>query len=111
MEQIVKAFTGIFMALLLSFTGIGLINISIQEKNADEFINCVASQWEASNFMLSEDTLSANIPEGYDYAISTEKAVSKGNGQVSYALIKMKYTTRVPILGIRAEKEISMSLR
>ena len=111
MDQIIKAFLGIFLALTLAFAGMGLINLSIQEKNADVFLESVASQWEASNFMLSEEVLSANIPEGSDYRIDTKKAVSKGNNNVEYAVISMKYTANIPILGIKAEKELQRSIR
>ncbi len=109
MEQVIKAFLGVFIAVMMIFAGIGVMNTSIQAKNADIMIDSIASAWEASNHMLTAGELSAGLSE--DYQLSIDTAKSAANGNVSYAIMKLRYKYRVPLLGIEMWRETRRSLR
>ena len=95
--------------MMMVFIGVGIMNTSIQAKNADATLDALASAWEASNFMLSEGELSSCLGEGYE--LSTDKQVSAANGNASYATLKLRYKYEVPFLGIDLWRETQRSIR
>lgn len=111
MEQVVKAFIGLFIIFVVAFTGVGVINVSVQGRNANAYLDTISTQWEASNFTLSEAQLASNLPADGDYTLTVHKSVAAGNRNVSYATATLKYKYRIPLLGIEKEREISKSIR
>ena len=117
MEQIIKGFLGVFIAFVVAFLGIGMINTSTQSKNADEYLDAMATQWEASNFTMTKDQLIASVNGGDAGAmdniriVNLEYSRTPAVGRVKFASITMTYQYNVPILGVSEERTITKSIR
>ncbi|MBO6215443.1 MAG: hypothetical protein J6N76_07900 [Lachnospiraceae bacterium] len=109
MEQIIKAFLGLYLILTMVVVGISVMNTSIQAKNADKVLDTLALAWEASDYRLTDEMLSKNLED--DYSVTTKKARSGANGKTEYATMTLRYKYRLPILGLDIDREISRSIR
>lgn len=72
MEQIIKAFTGIFFLMLLFSLGIGILSAQLQAEEAKEYKAAVVSELENSNFSPSviNGCISQAKEQGYELAIT-----------------------------------------
>ncbi len=112
MEQIIKAFTGLFVMLVMSFTAIGIIMSSMAARKADSCLDTVALQWEASNFTLSEEDFYRSLDlNREEYALSLTKIPRKGSLKSGYASATLTYRYRIPVIGLETERKITKSMR
>ena len=110
MEQVIKTFLSVFIAMILMFICVAVTNVAIQSKNADVALDTAAAQWEASNYRLSQAELQT-IVNNPAYTVTLAKSTSASNKNTSYAVIKLSYKVTVPFIGLELDKETSRSLR
>lgn len=107
MEQIIKAYIGIFFVVLISVLGIGLIYTSIVSRNANNIANDYVSKIKNSN--LSQSVIDTCIKEINDSDSVYDKlevnVISDKDNKKSGNLI-FTYDYRIPILGLDSKKKI-----
>ena len=112
MEQIFKAFTGLFVMLVMAFSAAGLIQTSITARNADSYLDAVAVQWEASNYTMSEeDFYHALSMDREDYRLVLSKYGTADSVKTGFATAALTYRIRIPVIGLSAERTITKCLR
>ena len=112
MEQIIKAFTGLFVILVMSFSAAGLIGASIMSRNADSYLDAVALQWEASNFTMTEADFYRTLnmdEEAYRLDLTVSPGVD--SLRTGFATARLTYTLRVPVIGLSTERSITKCMR
>lgn len=100
MEQITKTFLGIYMILLLTFSGISIISASLDASHAEQYVADVANVIEASNFSTDMiDQLRANASaKGYNVTITPID--TNNNGLYDMAEIILEYKYSIPFLNV-----------
>ena len=107
-----KAFTGLFVILIMAFSAAGLIQASIVSRNADSYLDAVAKQWEASNFTMSEaDFYSALHMDAEEYQLHLSVTPGADSLRIGYATVQLTYHLRVPVIGLVSERTITKSVR
>ena len=109
MESIFKGFLGIFFLMIISFAGIGVIEASIEARNADAFLSESVSDIEAGHYnsqvilACKEDAAS----RGYQLDVSI---VGNDVGECC-GRAKLWYQYRVPVLGLKQTHEVVEDIR
>ena len=104
MESIFKGFLGIFFLLILSFTGIGLIEASLYARLADSYLSKTVSRIEASHF--SQKVKTACIEDAKKRGYKLELKLSKNDADEYYGTAYLEYVYEVPMLGL-SQKNIA----
>lgn len=113
MEEIIKAFTGIFFTLLLAFIGISLISASVDARNAQAYMSEAVSEIASSNCATSAVSYykdhAAEVDPTYEFDV-TGKTKSSSSERY-YATATLSYDYTIPILGMKKEKVIVSEIR
>lgn len=111
MDQITKAFLGVILMLLLTFTGASMISASIDASNAEQFVTNIANTVENSNYSEAVMRNLENNIANHTIGSKTYKSLtiipydSNEDGVYDSAQIELKYQFAIKILN--AGKECS----
>ena len=115
MENVIKTFLSMFFIIILMILGIGVVNASIDGRNADSYLSSVVDQIEASNFSTRviesqfDNTAALSINDektafigkskegGYKMTINVYR--SSDNRTVKYGTCSISYNFSIPFLG------------
>lgn len=114
MSQIIKAYTGVFMALFLMATSVGILGASMQTLQAQNLHGKVIDELENSNYSLLVLEELFRIAE--DYGVTLEILLYLENGDflrcshqnmvpdvledVTMAEVVLEYPVRIPFVGL-----------
>ncbi len=110
MESIFKSYMGLMLMVLLMCIGLGIIGVSIDARNADDFANDCVMRIQASNYnsAVVADCIAKANSMNYELNVditSIDEGYKSAQGQ-----IELKYRVKIPILGIDTKKTINQSL-
>lgn len=99
MEQIVKAFIGIFFLLIEMFGGIGITSASIDASNAEEFVADAAQIIEASNFSPTVMENLREVAKDYGYIdLTYQETDVDGDGAVDIVSLDLTYNYSIKFM-------------
>ena len=98
MESIFKSFLGIFFLLMLSCTGIGLVEASIDARGADSFLSSAVSQIEAAHY--SRNVISDCQTDALSRGYRLEVDLSENDVGEYCGVAQLTYVYHVPLLGL-----------
>lgn len=101
MESIFKGFLGMFFLLILSFTGVGLIEASIDARKADSFLSEAVELIEAGHYRDAVIDACASDAKSRGYELDID-IVENERGEC-FGTAKLSYSYRVPLLGLSQE--------
>ncbi len=109
MESIFKGFLGIFFLMVISFTGIGVIEASIEARNADTFLSESVSSIEAGHYNRQVISACMTDADSRGYQLDVE-IVGNDVGECC-GRARLLYQYRVPVLGLRQTHEVVEDIR
>lgn len=99
MEQIVKAFIGIFFLLIVTFGGIGVTSAAIDASNAEEFVADAAQIIEASNFSPAVMENLKKVAKEYGYLdLTYQETDVDGDGVTDIVSLDLSYDYSIKLL-------------
>lgn len=100
MEEIFKTLLSIILILLLAFTGVGLITVSVSVANAKSFQEEIVTEIEDSNF--SDTVMSACSTEAANqgYELEFKNKVLDDYGNMTSCEVILKYKYNIPVFGM-----------
>ncbi len=109
MESIFKGFLGVFFLMLISFTGIGVIEASIEARKADTFLTESVSDIEAGHY--NQYVISACRADAADRGYRLDVDIV-GNDVGEYCgRARLSYQYEVPFLGLKQTHEVMAPIR
>ncbi len=105
MDIIFKGFGGVFILLLLTFTGVGIIHSTMEANAADQYYSETIKQISESNFsdaVISECKKHAT-ERGYGLCVDTYYV---NGSKRKHGVVSMTYPFSLPILGIEKEYDL-----
>jgi hypothetical protein len=121
MSQIMKAFMGVFLTLFMAVTSLGILSAYLEVMNAQDMQAKVVDEIENSDFspLVMRECFEKCDNSGYSLVITLfcddqVLCTMHGTGEVpdsvegvQVAKVEMKFTFRVPFLGIEKEHTFS----
>ena len=103
MSSIFKTILGIFISIVIVYSGIGIIGANNDANAASSYLEYISNEIAASNF--SQEVINELIAEASsgpnDYEL---KVTTKGTeGTNRYAEVELTYTHRIKLLGVESE--------
>ncbi len=98
MDSIFKSFLGVFFLVILSCTGIGLLEASIEARGADSYLSRVVSQVEAGHY--SEQVIKAAKSDARARGYELEIELDENDRGECCGIARLTYVYRVPLLGL-----------
>ena len=95
MEQFIKAFLAVFLMLLLTFAGVGILSASLDASHAEKFASKVADTIEASNYSekVIENCKQKSEEAGYkSITISVKDSNKDGYNDMAEVVVGYDYT-------------------
>lgn len=104
MEQYGKAFLGLILIVILSFTGVGIISASIDASHAEQYASNIATYIESSNFSekVIEKCKETAKEKGYELTVNTSD--SNDDGWIDFAEINLTYDYSISVLNVKGSK-------
>lgn len=109
MESIFKGFLGMFFLLVLSFTGVGLIEASFDARKADSFLSESVGMIEAGHYRKTVVDACKSDAKSRGYELDVD-VVENEQGEC-FGKATLSYCYRVPILGLEQEHEVVADIR
>lgn len=109
MEAIVKAFFGVFLMLLLSMIGFGLIAVSIDIRNAEFYATTVSDKIRAANYMEQVVEQCEEEAKAQGYTLTTEVYRSE-DGSTKYGNLILDYDVKYPVFQFIEKRSISIGI-
>lgn len=109
MESIFKGFLGIFFLMIISCTGIGVIEASIEARNADSFLSESVSSIEAGHY--NRQVISACMADAISRGYLLDVDISGNDAGECCGRARLSYHYRVPILGLQQTHEVIEDIR
>lgn len=103
MENVVKAFLGLFFTVIIVFLGVTLIAASIDSRKAENFLESKCMEMKSSNYSTAIVNESKNEAIENDYELEVEIYGKKPN---QYGRCKLKYISTNPILKFKNENNL-----
>lgn len=100
MESIIKTYLGFFFMMSMLFLSAGILSASLDARNANAYANNYATRIENSNYSTSVIADIKNAAKAHNYQVSVDVKTSANNTYSHYGLLTLRYTYRIPILGI-----------
>lgn len=104
METIWKSILGIFISVMIIFSGLAILGANNAAAEAERYLYAAACEISAANFV--EEVCQQKIEEAshYDYALSIEMAGDKVEDAfyTGYAVLIMEYPYDVPLIGLHS---------
>ena len=100
METVIKTYMGFFFMIALLFLGAGITSASLDSRNANAFANNYATRIEQANYSASVIEEIKTEAEKTGYKVSVDVRTSDNNTYSHYGLLTLRYTYRIPIIGI-----------
>lgn len=95
MEQFIKAFLAIFLMLLLTFAGVGILSASIDASHAEKFAAKVADTIEASNYAetVIQECKNKAAEAGYNnLEVNVKDSNKDGYNDMAEIIVEYNYT-------------------
>ena len=86
------------MAML--FLGAGILSASLDSRNANAYANNYATRIEQSNYAASVISDIKREAETLGYNVTVDVKTSQNNTYSHYGLLTLRYTYKIPIIGI-----------
>ncbi|MCR4673758.1 MAG: hypothetical protein K5675_02015 [Lachnospiraceae bacterium] len=109
MDTVLKAFSGVFMLLLLTAVSVGLIGACLSANAADSYYSDVSKRVSVSNFSDGVILECVNEAKEKGYELEIETSEVNGSGK-RVGVGKMTYDFKIPIIGIEKEYLIESNL-
>lgn len=97
MGIIMKAALSVVLMLMIAFTTISTIGASNEAEAADSYMQQCAAELQVCNFNETVYEKIKDEAEEFGYVLTMD-TVKDTYGDVQYAVIKMQYTYRMPLL-------------
>ncbi|MBE5898271.1 MAG: hypothetical protein E7279_01560 [Lachnospiraceae bacterium] len=107
MENVIKAFLGIFFTFLCVFLGVLLITTSIDTRKADSYLEDASTRIESSNFSSSVVADVKKEASNNEYEVDVNVS---GIPPYQHGYITLKYKTTLPIINYTSERTITSDL-
>lgn len=105
MSSFLKIILGVFISLVIVFSGIGILGANNDANAASSYIQYVSNEIALSNF--SQDVIDALVLEAKtepnNYELSVEKKGMDAAGNCKYAEVELTYTYSIKILGVESQ--------
>lgn len=103
MSSIFKTILGIFISIVIVYSGLGIIGANNDANAASSYLEYISNEIAASNF--SQEVIDELIAEAStspnDYEL---KVTTKGTENTNrYAELELTYTYRIKLLGVESE--------
>lgn len=120
MSQIIKAFTGVFMALFLTATGVGILSAFLQTLQAQNLHGRIIDEMENSDYaitVLSELFVDVNkqgvdleimlfLEDGTILECDSQNELPERLNEINMAEVALTYSVRIPFLGVSQDYRI-----
>jgi|GEM_PF-203533 len=92
MENIIKSFFGVFLLLVAVAVGMSMVFVSVNAKNADQYLNAAVKSLTDSNF--SEEVEQQLIAEAGEkgYVLQTSRRDTDQNGRTDLMKVSLYYS-------------------
>ncbi len=111
MENVFKAFFGIFFMVAIVSLGTGILAASLTARDAEGFLRDCVIRIENSNF--SEEVMEA-CEEGAqerNFQLLIHPLAQEGTDRISYATCELTYEFSVPVIGLVREQKLYADMR
>ena len=95
MEQFIKAFLAVFLMILLTFSGVGIIGASIDAAHAEKFAAKVADTIEASNYadkVINECKTKSNEAGYKSLTVNVKDSNKDGYNDMAEIIVEYDYS-------------------
>ncbi|MBR1630023.1 MAG: hypothetical protein IJ679_12295 [Lachnospiraceae bacterium] len=99
MDSIFKSFLGVFFLLVLSCTGIGLVEASIDARSADSYLSSVVSQIESGHYSTSVVSACKKDAESRGYELNVD--IQENTLGECFGTAELTYVYQVSFLGLK----------
>ena len=120
MSQIIKAFTGIFMALFLTATGVGILNAFLQTLQAQNLHGKIIDEMENSDYAITvldelfvdvnkqgaELELMLFLEDGTMLECDSQSELPELLRDINMAEVTLTYSVQIPFLGLNQNYRI-----
>lgn len=111
MDNVIKGFLSAFFLIFFVFISVGLINIALQGRNADNFADSCASRIESGNYADSVISECKDKAKENDYELELTTVSRDRSKAVRSGMLTLKYKLSFPFLGLDQEKTVTKALR
>lgn len=106
MEQIMKAYLGIFFLLITGMVGIGVVTAGIQSANARSYHADIISEIECSNFNDAVVAACVQQAKASGYELKVKTLDYDAQGHVKIAEIILDYEYAIPVLNLVTDHQV-----
>lgn len=114
MSQIIKAFTGVFITLFLTATGVGILGAFLQTLQAQNFHGKIIDEMENSDYaitVLNELFVDVNnqgndleimlfLEDGTILECDSQSELPEKLNEINMAEVTLTYSVQIPFLGL-----------
>jgi hypothetical protein len=110
MENICKAILGVFISVMIVFSGLGILEANNDLTAAERYLYAVAGEISASNF--AEEVRKAKVEDARERNYELDvRLVNIGEGQserTAYAVLTLHYPYEIALLGVHTTRTKQM---
>lgn len=106
MEQVIKAYLGMFFLLVTGMVGIGVVTAGIQSANARNYHADVISEIECSNFNEAVQAACRQQAASLGYDLQVKTMAYDAKGHVKRAEVILKYEYAIPVLNLVTDHQV-----
>lgn len=110
MDVIIKAFSGLFMTLIVLVLGIGIISASINTGKAERFASDSAVMIGNSNFDRKIIAKCQSDAKNMGYVLDVNLVGEEGSEHIDHGTLKLKYRIVLPIISVEQEHYVESDI-
>lgn len=111
MDNIIKGSLSAFFILFFTFMSVGLINLSLTSRNADDFAaNCV-NAIEDSDYAVSTIDMCKEKAEANGFTLTVNEGGRDKSGRMNQGTLTVGYSLRMPLIGLDTDRTVVKTLR
>lgn len=111
MDNIIKGTLSAFFVIFFTFIGIGIINISLTGRNADDFASNCVSVIESSNYSAGSIEKCKDIAKDNDYILTINTGGRDKSGLMKAGTLTVQYDLRMPLIGLETTRTVTKTLK
>ena len=111
MDNILKGSLSAFFIIFFTFIGIGIINISLTGRNADDFAENCVSVIESSNYSNSSIQTCKDTAEANNYTLTVNTGGRDKSGLMKAGTLTVEYSLRMPLIGLETTRTVTKVLK
>ena len=115
MDTVVKAFMSLFLIIFFTLISLGIISSSIATHNAEDLASNAVLLVEAGNFSDVAKNAAINLKDSNEvyqgYDVTIESGDKNHDGLDDYAVIKVDYPIKVPVISLVLNNTITQYAR